>query len=90
MDGVAVDLAPRGACTGRGMFASWKKTTSDGSSVLHTGIMLRLVGGGCGCGGGEGNIMGGCGGGLEEGWGASVHLASLGFVWIHLNSLECT
>ena len=33
VDGVAVDLAPRGACTGRGMFASWKKTTSDGSSV---------------------------------------------------------
>jgi len=63
VDGVAVDLAPRGACTGRGMFASWKKTTSDGSSVLHTGIMLRLVGGGGG--GGEGDMVGRCEKGRE-------------------------
>ena len=33
VDGVAVDVARRGACTGRGVFASWKKPTSDGCSM---------------------------------------------------------
>ena len=33
VDGVDVDVARRGACTGRGVFASCKRSTSDGSSM---------------------------------------------------------